>query len=528
MKKLLVITVAILLGVSSLYASQVKTISIVHKPNTTIVTIHVVGQVRVTHQTEIPKEGRGHRVIIDLLAATHDLGANKFTQLPKCMIQSIRSSQFAVSPEQITRIVFDVDRSPLYRIETDQSSVTIYFTDKGVKQFASWNSKTALPKVKAKKPVKVVSTKSKAKLKTVAVTAAKPATKLATVKVASSKTKAQAKTVAVASTKAKSSKASTKTVATLPKTTKKPKSSYQPKTVVQENDNDADLFTMSRRVATNPALNGNPWISRQTEFPAKTDQPVAGKQQQPEKQKTVTSSAKSKNSSKPPAVLAKASQPKPKVKSKTASQRRPVVVVANTKTKAPETTLVVESPSRMPLKSKMKPADQTKSGTVKTEGQTALANKISGSKSKKSKKSTTVAQAESKPKRKATSRFRRNAGQSHIKGTMVVEFPKRLVIKYKGGKYKDPFETLINANRITNSPIEKRVPNIDGLRLVGVIESDAKKDRALFEDTDGFGYILKSGDKVRNGYVLRVSADKVYFQIFEYGWSRTVALQLED
>ena len=61
---------------------------------------------------------------------------------------------------------------------------------------------------------------------------------------------------------------------------------------------------------------------------------------------------------------------------------------------------------------------------------------------------------------------------------------------------------------------------------VGIIEAGSS-NRALFEDKDGYGYILKSGDKVKNGYVLRVESDRVYFQIFEYGWSRTVALQIE-
>jgi hypothetical protein len=40
--------------------------------------------------------------------------------------------------------------------------------------------------------------------------------------------------------------------------------------------------------------------------------------------------------------------------------------------------------------------------------------------------------------------------------------------------------------------------------------------------------MLQSGDKVQKGYVLRVERDRVYFQIFEYGWSRTIALAIED
>ncbi|MDD5425903.1 MAG: hypothetical protein PHN52_05415, partial [candidate division Zixibacteria bacterium] len=107
------------------------------------------------------------------------------------------------------------------------------------------------------------------------------------------------------------------------------------------------------------------------------------------------------------------------------------------------------------------------------------------------------------------------------------EFPQRLVVKYKANAYRDPFETLINESRTYDSPIQQRLANVEGLKLVGVIESGAG-NRALFEDNEGYSYILQSGDKVKKGYVLRVENDRVYFQIFEYGWSRTVALEIEE
>jgi hypothetical protein len=131
--------------------------------------------------------------------------------------------------------------------------------------------------------------------------------------------------------------------------------------------------------------------------------------------------------------------------------------------------------------------------------------------------------------KKSTSRFRRNPVVSKkIKGTMVAEFPTRMVVKYNTKQYRDPFATLINEAQVSNSPIEQTVPNVEGLRLVGVIESDGGKNSALLEDANGYGYILKTGDRVKKGYVLRIETDRVYFQIFEYGWSRTLALHLED
>ena len=128
-----------------------------------------------------------------------------------------------------------------------------------------------------------------------------------------------------------------------------------------------------------------------------------------------------------------------------------------------------------------------------------------------------------------TSRFRRSpTSPGKIKGTLVAEFPKRLVIKYRTGNNRDPFETLINDSKKYNNPVEKRVPNVEGLHLVGVIEAEGGANSALFEDKSGYGYILSEGDKVQNGYVLRVEYDRVYFQIFEYGWSRTFALNIDE
>jgi hypothetical protein len=128
-----------------------------------------------------------------------------------------------------------------------------------------------------------------------------------------------------------------------------------------------------------------------------------------------------------------------------------------------------------------------------------------------------------------TARFRRSpVTAAKIKGTMVAEFPQRLVIKYEDLGNRDPFATLIDDSRTNSRPNEQRIPNVEGLKLVGIIVSPTGDNRALFADKAGYSYMLSSGDKVQKGYVLRVEADKVYFQIFEYGWSRTVALTIEN
>ncbi|PKK82823.1 MAG: hypothetical protein CVT49_11570 [candidate division Zixibacteria bacterium HGW-Zixibacteria-1] len=130
---------------------------------------------------------------------------------------------------------------------------------------------------------------------------------------------------------------------------------------------------------------------------------------------------------------------------------------------------------------------------------------------------------------KSTSRFRRQpAFPAKLKGTIVAEFPKRMVIKYTPGISRDPFASLMDETKQSDGPMDKRIPDVETTHLVGVLESSDGQNRALLEDMEGYGFILKSGDKVKKGYVSQIYSDKALFQIFEYGWSRTVALHLED
>ncbi|MGH8003902.1 MAG: hypothetical protein ACRECJ_04170, partial [Limisphaerales bacterium] len=69
------------------------------------------------------------------------------------------------------------------------------------------------------------------------------------------------------------------------------------------------------------------------------------------------------------------------------------------------------------------------------------------------------------------------------------------------------------------------VPAAEQLRLVGLMRSLAG-NKALLEDGEGNGYILAPGDRVRNGYLVSVSENKVLFQVTEYGWTKTVAMEL--
>jgi hypothetical protein len=234
---------------------------------------------------------------------------------------------------------------------------------------------------------------------------------------------------------------------------------------------------------------------------------------------TVPAKADDKTETKP--VVAAApnapAQTEPPTKAPVTTEAKPTIEVAKTDMNSPAT---VSPTAAKPTDTSAKPSTAAIPKALTDDGKGQLAEADDA----------TSANPDL-PANKSTSRFRRTAAaDAKIKGTMVAEFPQRLVVKYESLGNRDPFATLVDDSRTYNTPVENRVPNIDGLRLVGIIESDrgATDNRALFEDKNGYSYILSSGDKVQRGYVLRVENDRVYFQIFEYGWSRTVALAIEN
>lgn len=103
--------------------------------------------------------------------------------------------------------------------------------------------------------------------------------------------------------------------------------------------------------------------------------------------------------------------------------------------------------------------------------------------------------------------------------------PEREIVMYNTGGRMDPFEPLVEDAQ--KSAGYDRIPDVESLRLVGILQ-DRQSSRALFEDANGYSYILKTGDRVKNGFLLSISEDRVVFQIRQYGWNRQVALDLEE
>jgi hypothetical protein len=103
--------------------------------------------------------------------------------------------------------------------------------------------------------------------------------------------------------------------------------------------------------------------------------------------------------------------------------------------------------------------------------------------------------------------------------------PEREIVVYQTSGRPDPFMPLIED--ATSSAKGGELPDVETLRLVGILQ-DKKVSRALFEDYNNYSYILRTGDRVKNGFVLSIEETRVLFQIRQYGWNRQVAIDLDN
>lgn len=109
------------------------------------------------------------------------------------------------------------------------------------------------------------------------------------------------------------------------------------------------------------------------------------------------------------------------------------------------------------------------------------------------------------------------------RGEVIEAVYKRKVITYESEDQRDPFTPLGEEIKVEFGKAPE--PAYESLKLVGVLK-DVSGNMALLEDGEGYGYIMRQGDKVKNGEVVYVGDDRVLFQIVEFGWSKTVAIEL--
>lgn len=94
---------------------------------------------------------------------------------------------------------------------------------------------------------------------------------------------------------------------------------------------------------------------------------------------------------------------------------------------------------------------------------------------------------------------------------------------YKAFNRRDPFQSLI-AGEFEQSEFE--LVDINAVRLVGVLSGGMER-YAMLEDKNGFAYILKAGDPVRNGSVVSIGERTLVARVSMFGQTNSVTLHLE-
>lgn len=358
---------------------MVKNLSLEKKGDYTYFSIHTNGDFEFTHFIEPPKKSKPERIVIDLFDALHKLPKKGFYNLPEGVIKDIRTSQFQVTPKKITRIVLDLKKPVIYKVEEkDKGKVTFAIFSSDDKPFKIWTCEPSEFELSKKEETKAEVSSSRSELKE------KIALKTSEVKITSEK-----QTISLEKAKK-----------------------------ISEEKSEAKEKKLTQPV--NPNLVVLPFW---------------------EKEKSISE--------------IKSGEKK--------IEKKPVVSESDTTTKSipktagPDTFLVIET--------LVKQKEKIKLDTI----------------------------------------------------------PKRKVLTYSSFGRKDPFVPL--TEKISFEFGEAPLPNVESLKLVGVLE-DKSGLKALLEDDQGYGYILEQGDRVKNGYVLKVFKDKIVFEITEYGWSRTVSLEL--
>ena len=123
------------------------------KKDFTYLTIFSEGKVEFTHFILPAEDDKPDRIVIDLKNAVHQLPKYNYIDLPWDMITAIRTSQYQVKPEKITRIVLDLKEPVVYRImekKKDNEAILAISTKKGEPSF-SWAAVSEMIKKDAPK-----------------------------------------------------------------------------------------------------------------------------------------------------------------------------------------------------------------------------------------------------------------------------------------------------------------------------------------------------------------------------------------
>ncbi|GAB4317715.1 MAG: hypothetical protein Kow0074_06490 [Candidatus Zixiibacteriota bacterium] len=478
-------------------------------PNGEFTELTVVGggSTLCNHFTEPAKNGAPFRIVLDFCDAVHQLGEMNFTELPNSRIKRIRTSQFETSPQMIVRVVLDMVDEATYSVVRDGSSLTVRVVDPDRPAFAVWHAKRQT-KV-TPEPVMASATPKTVKPSADVVVKAKPEPPAS-----KPQPKVEEPVVAVKATQqSKEVRIGTPQPADDAEPTVAPEPSrveafIPPKTPLVFAPEVLENPTAVESAPSVATAGNDPVVSKETMTPMgpSPDQPMSAGEQAARN----VSEARWASTTVPEPITDEQSG-ESRVFAHDESQQFASTTPNDVSVANEEETLLER------LKQKFF-GDQAAPRPYTTVGDEMPLDEVQGPPSPNAKisREELLARIREAQRRAASGEFKRSEdGAGGI--------PTRQILYYDDMGRRDPFTPLVTGQR--SGFVTDELPNVETLRLVGILHDDHEA-LALLENLEGYGYIMRVGDPVKNGSLIAIQNRRALFRVDDYGWTHTVALQL--
>jgi len=530
-------------------SGRIENISLKKEGNFTQVTIYADQPFEFSHSTEEAKDGKPNRLIVDCKDVVFGLPQHNFKEgLPSGIIDAIRTGQFQVTPEKVVRVVLDLKGPVVYKVtETgSEKKVTLAILTTPEPDFPIWmavkeaniEQKNPLPKEGDKKasifsvettsPIEPKSVESQAFLATAEnspVITTPEKTETFTVQ----KERDFKKAVSYADTgevPLPQQKDKQVLLSQIPSKDKPTKENVNKEHVNKENIN--------KEEGVSPAI-----LQKSRTSESKPSTGVTSKQSTDQ---TGTASVKlevksAKNTiAEKDITLPQTSVSNPSSQAKLESNKIPPVVSSTSKDSLIERVTLQRRISRslVPLgpfpEEKTSEVATTTDKTKMTETGTETETKTESEKKKNVPTDVGMTVQKGISQILGTEGASAHESDSLLEGSTLIQnpqtlgvVPSRKLVTFNPETSRDPFLPLTDKESMAfGAP---PLPRFENLKLAGIIR-DKLGNQALLEDEIGYGYILKSGDKIKNGYVLSVDDEQVVFHVEEYGGYKTITLEL--
>ncbi|NIM19522.1 MAG: hypothetical protein GTO51_03975 [Candidatus Latescibacteria bacterium] len=94
---------------------------------------------------------------------------------------------------------------------------------------------------------------------------------------------------------------------------------------------------------------------------------------------------------------------------------------------------------------------------------------------------------------------------------------------YSAFNRRDPFKSLIVGDFVRNTKMT--IVDLNAVELVGIIRGELDRF-ALLEDEKGYSYILRVGDRVKNGSVVAIGEKSMVARVTNFGQTTKFTLHL--